>query len=51
MMRDLYAHNYPQRRLEALIRSEGQCEQVIDGKRCPNRLGVFKISHAGNDLR
>ncbi len=48
MMRDLYAHNYPHRRLEALIRSEGQCEHIIDGKRCPNRLGVFKISHAGN---
>jgi len=48
MIRDLYANNYPQRRLEALICSEGQCEHVIDGKRCPNRLGVFKISHAGN---
>ncbi len=48
MMRELYAPNYPQRRLEALIRSEGQCEHVIDGKRCPNRLGTFKISRAGN---
>ena len=48
MMRELYAPNYPQRRLEALFRSEGQCEHVIDGKRCPNRLGTFKISHAGN---
>ena len=42
MIRDLYANNYPQRRLEALICSEGQCEHVIDGKRCPNRLGCSK---------
>lgn len=48
MMRELYASNYPERRLEALIRSEGRCEHVMDGKRCPNRLGTFKVSHAGN---
>jgi hypothetical protein len=48
MRRELYADNYPHRRLEALIRSGGRCEHVIEGKRCPSRLGVFKISHAGN---
>ena len=48
MMRELYALNYPQRRLEALLRCEGRCENTIDGKRCPNQLGMFKVSHAGN---
>jgi hypothetical protein len=48
MMRELYADNYPQRRMEALIHSGGQCEHIINGRRCPNRLGVFKISRAGN---
>lgn len=48
MMRELYADNYPQRRMEALIRSGGQCEHIIDGQHCPNRLGVFKISRVGN---
>lgn len=48
MMPELYAPNYPQRRLEALIRSEGRCENIINGKRCPNHLGMFKISRAGN---
>lgn len=48
MMRELYADNYPERRLEALLRSEGRCENLIDGRRCPNHLGMFKISHAGN---
>jgi len=48
MMRDLYADNYRERRLEALLRSGGQCEQIIDEKRCPNRVGILKISHAHN---
>jgi hypothetical protein len=48
MMRDLYADNYHRRRLEALLRSGGQCENIIDGKRCPNRVGILKISHAHN---
>ena len=46
MMRDLYADNYPQRRLEVLLRAEGRCENTVDGQRCKNRLGTFKISHA-----
>jgi hypothetical protein len=45
-MRDLYADNYPQRRLEVLLRAEGRCENKIEGQRCPNRLGTFKISHS-----
>ena len=48
MMRELYAPNYPQRRLEALLRCEGRCENIVDGQHCPNHLGMFKISHAGN---
>ena len=48
MMRELYADNYNQQRLEALLRSEGRCENVIDGRRCPNRIGVLKVSHAHN---
>ncbi len=48
MMRELYAPNYPERRLEALLRSGGQCENIIDGKRCPNRIGMLKVSHAHN---
>ena len=48
MMRELYAPNYPQRRLEALLRCEGRCENIVDGQRCSNHLGMFKISHAGN---
>ena len=46
MMHDLYADNYPQRRLEVLLRAEGRCENTVDGQRCKNRLGTFKISHA-----
>jgi hypothetical protein len=46
MMRDLYAYNYPQRRLETLLRAEGRCENMVDGQRCSNRLGTFKISHS-----
>lgn len=48
MIRELYADNYNQRRLEALLRSGGRCENVIDGRRCPNRIGVLKVSHAHN---
>ena len=48
MMRELYADNYEERRQETLMRAEGCCENKRDGQRCPNRLGVFKISHAHN---
>ena len=48
MMRELYAPNYPQRREEALLRAAGRCENMVDGQRCPNRIGTFKISHAHN---
>jgi hypothetical protein len=48
MMRELYAPNYPQRREAALLRAAGQCEKIVDGQRCPNRIGTFKISHAHN---
>ena len=48
MMRDLYAPNYAQRREEELWRAAGQCENIIDGQRCPNRIGTLKISHAHN---
>ena len=48
MMRELYAPNYEARRLETLLRSEGRCENVVDGRRCPNRIGTLKISHAHN---
>lgn len=47
-MRELYAPNYEERRLQTLIRSEGRCEHVINGRRCPNRIGTLKISHAHN---
>jgi len=46
MMRELYADNYPQRRLEVLLRAEGRCEHIVNGQRCSNRLGTFKISHS-----
>jgi hypothetical protein len=46
MMRELYANNYDQRRREALLRSGGQCENIIEGRRCPNRVGMLKVSHA-----
>jgi hypothetical protein len=48
MMHDLYADNYPVRRQEALLRAAGRCENAVDGRRCTNRLGTFKISHARN---
>lgn len=48
MMRDLYAPNYAQRREEAILRATGRCEKIIDGQRCPNRVGTLKISHAHN---
>jgi hypothetical protein len=48
MMHELYADNYEQRRMETLLRSEGRCENVIDGQRCKHRLGTLKISHAHN---
>lgn len=48
MMRDLYADNYAERRQEALLRSEGRCENNKDGQRCSHRLGTFRISHSHN---
>ena len=48
MMRDLYAPNYSQRREAALLRAAGQCEKIVDGSRCPNRVGTLKVSHAHN---
>ena len=48
MMYELYADNYDQRRLEALLRSGGQCEHIIEGRRCPHRIGTLKVSHAHN---
>jgi hypothetical protein len=48
MMRELYAPNYAQRREEAILRAAGRCEKIIDGQRCPNRVGTLKISHAHN---
>jgi hypothetical protein len=48
MIHDLYADNYQQRRAGAFLRSEGRCENLVNGQRCPNRLGTFKISRAHN---
>jgi len=48
MIHDLYAPNYEERKLAALIRSGGRCENVIHGKRCTHCLGTFKISRARN---
>jgi hypothetical protein len=54
MMRELYAPNYEERRLETLLRAEGRCEnKIVDENgevlwRCPHRLGTFKISRAHN---
>ncbi len=48
MQNSLYADNYQARRLETLLRAKGRCEGIVGGKRCPNRLGTFKISHAHN---
>jgi hypothetical protein len=48
MMRELYAPNYPQRREAALLRAAGRCENINDGRRCPNQIGMLKISHAHN---
>ncbi len=48
MIRELYAPNYEERKRAALMRSGGRCENVIEGKRCPRRLGAFKISRARN---
>ncbi len=53
MRQELYAANLRTRREAALLRSGGQCENMLtdeDGNavRCPNRIGVFKISRAHN---
>src|ERR1051326_2979227 len=48
VMHELYAANYERRREEALLRAAGQCEKILDGRRCPNRAGTLKISHAHN---
>src|SRR5258708_29392442 len=53
MRQELYAANLRTRREAALLRSEGQCEHLLTDEhgnavRCPNRIGVFKISHAHN---
>ncbi len=51
MQASLYAANYPKRRREALLRSEGRCEQLLEnGQRCSHRIGVLRISRAGNPL-
>ncbi len=44
MQASLYAANYPKRRREALLRSEGRCEQLLEnGQRCSHRIGVLRI--------
>ena len=43
MMRELYAPNYPQKREAALLRAAGRCENINDGRRCPNQIGMLKI--------
>lgn len=48
MIHDLYPSNWRARRLECLLRAGGRCENVIDGKRCPRRLGTLRISRAHN---
>ncbi len=46
MIREWYADNYQERRLEVLLRAEDRCEQRGNDQRCLNRLGIFKISHS-----
>ncbi len=48
MMRELYADNYEERRLEILLRAAGRCENVIDGQCFPHGLGTVKMSRAYN---
>lgn len=48
MQAELYAENYPARRVEAFIRSGGQCENMLSReKRCPVKLGDMRITRSG----
>lgn len=48
MQADLYAPNYPTRRMEAFIRSGGRCENMLaPNERCPVKVGDWRITRSG----
>ncbi len=46
MQAKLYAANYAQRREETFIRAGGQCENILNGERCPVRAGDWRVTRS-----